>query len=573
VTVVPLCGAAKASTLALVLWALALLGGAACSDEETPGITVQLYTPEQPELSPLPIALSKLRFSALNAGDRSLLRTQTFSVSAASADFGGIPYGDNLQLVVEGLDSTDNPIMRGASEPFSFFPDSGALGLPILMMELESFAPASTLVKAADGEYTVRQVAFQEPKPRAGHTATRLESGRILFVGGAELSDEGDYELPETVLGLGGRKLSRVFSTAEVYDPATGTFASLRPMRFERAFHTTTLLDDGRVLVVGGISLFDDVIETVKPAELYDPSTQQWTVISGGDAPDDARAWHSAVQRKSDGKVVVIGGRNMSDGEVKVLDTAEVFDPEQDAFVQNPGDEPIELRSARADHTAVLTVVGTGRGSDILIIGGVNDDGEPVGQIEVLKSLNDGDRFESDDTDLELETPRYAHASVRVTPERGNLILVVGGIGADGPLNDVEIIDLSSESVAQAGELDSARSHLQVLELPQSLDVLVLGGFDEDGDALKTAESLEYRPDTGRYSARSIEATMDDGRALHTASLLPTGLVLLAGGASGDGSLDAVEFFSPDDGSPLSPAGEGVASDGELDEDDGLLDP
>jgi hypothetical protein len=34
-----------------------------------------------------------------------------------------------------------------------------------------------------------------------------------------------------------------------------------------------------------------------------------------------------------------------------------------------------------------------------------------------------------------------------------------------------------------------------------------------------------------------------------------------------------VEFFSPDDGSPLSPAGEGVASDGELDEDDGLLDP
>ncbi|MGA8215915.1 MAG: kelch repeat-containing protein, partial [Candidatus Sulfotelmatobacter sp.] len=66
------------------------------------------------------------------------------------------------------------------------------------------------------------------------HTATQLQNGTVLIVGGA-LTSASDPD-----------------ATAEVYDPATGIFTMTGAMATAREQHTATLLADGRVLIVGG---------------------------------------------------------------------------------------------------------------------------------------------------------------------------------------------------------------------------------------------------------------------------------------------------------------------------------
>jgi hypothetical protein len=84
--------------------------------------------------------------------------------------------------------------------------------------------------------------------PRYNHTATRLLDGRVLVVA--------------------GRGEDGVTASAELCNPATGawtTTSSLNNVE-SREFHTATLLPNGKVLVAGGTT-----------AELYDPATGTWS--------------------------------------------------------------------------------------------------------------------------------------------------------------------------------------------------------------------------------------------------------------------------------------------------------
>src|SRR5205814_5886990 len=68
---------------------------------------------------------------------------------------------------------------------------------------------------------------------RFHHTATLLPDGRVLVVGG-----EQGRETP--------------LASAELYDPATGTFSDTNSLSTARDAHTATLLPNGLVLVAGG---------------------------------------------------------------------------------------------------------------------------------------------------------------------------------------------------------------------------------------------------------------------------------------------------------------------------------
>ena len=130
---------------------------------------------------------------------------------------------------------------------------------------------------------------------RRNHTATLLRSGKVLVAGGTD--------------GRPGGTLA----TVELFDPSTESFTAVGSMKGSRAGHTATLQGDGTVLVAGGaISVLDVcglncvafVPISLSTAELFDPSSG--TFISTADM-GIARVSHRATLLK-DGRVLVTGG-------------------------------------------------------------------------------------------------------------------------------------------------------------------------------------------------------------------------------------------------------------------------
>jgi N-acetylneuraminic acid mutarotase len=137
---------------------------------------------------------------------------------------------------------------------------------------------------------------------RAAHTATTLRDGRILIVGGV---DRNDVEL----------------ASAELFDPKTGKFAPAGEMSVARAAHTATLLGDGRVAIVGGSNGRYPNMNVQRSVEVYDPATNRFSVAG---ALHVARQKHGAVLLE-DGRVLVVGGSDNRDWRGR-YDSAEIFD-------------------------------------------------------------------------------------------------------------------------------------------------------------------------------------------------------------------------------------------------------
>jgi hypothetical protein len=138
---------------------------------------------------------------------------------------------------------------------------------------------------------------------RMDHTATLLADGGVLVIGGAARDSRGAV----------------VRASAELWDPAIGRFVPTGSLLEARAHHTATLLPDGRVLVTGGGALDSQRTVVRASAELWDPATGTF----GPAGPlHEGRYAHTATLLP-DGRVLVVGGRG-TDG---ALRTAEVWAP------------------------------------------------------------------------------------------------------------------------------------------------------------------------------------------------------------------------------------------------------
>jgi hypothetical protein len=104
---------------------------------------------------------------------------------------------------------------------------------------------------------------------RYGHTATLLPSGKVLVAAGVS----GNF-----------------LTSAELYDPASGTWTATGSLNTARYNHTATLLHNGKVLVVGGAN--GNGGNYLTSAELYDPASGTWTAT--GDL-NTARSYHTAT--------------------------------------------------------------------------------------------------------------------------------------------------------------------------------------------------------------------------------------------------------------------------------------
>jgi YVTN family beta-propeller protein len=167
-------------------------------------------------------------------------------------------------------------------------------------------------------------------KARETHTATLLPDGTVLIAGGSS----------------GGTTLS----SAEIYNPSTRSFAAVpAPMNSPRSIFNTLLLPTGQALLAGGIIDSTGTIAT-STAEVYDPASGTFKPTG---SMSSARSF-STASLLANGQVLVAGGAPTFTTTSTQLATAEVYDSASGTFSQTGS-----LSSSRAQQTSVTLNDGT----------------------------------------------------------------------------------------------------------------------------------------------------------------------------------------------------------------------
>ena len=166
-------------------------------------------------------------------------------------------------------------------------------------------AVATSKLNVSSGTWTT-----VDPVVRDGHSAAMYLPGKILKSG-----TSGDS-------GSSGNAAATAF-VIDMNQP-TPSWRQVASMSNARAFHNTTLLPDGTVLVTGGGTARDgyDVTKSVFAAELWSPTTETWRTLASASIP---RLYHSTALLLPDGRVLSAGSGN--DGPAVNQTQGQIFSP------------------------------------------------------------------------------------------------------------------------------------------------------------------------------------------------------------------------------------------------------
>ncbi|MGA3322933.1 MAG: kelch repeat-containing protein, partial [Terriglobia bacterium] len=204
------------------------------------------------------------------------------------------------------------------------------------------YGPGGALALAEMYNPTTRTFTYTHPmsEARYSHTATLLNNGMVLLSGGVLVIEEGIYPI--------------IVPGADLYNPATGTFAFTGSLITPRWEHTATLLNNGMVLIAGGVNSSDAELPS---AELYNPTTGNFTTTG---SLNTARSGHTATLL-NDGMVLMAGGEVSSSP--YLTSSAELYNPASGTFTPTGS-----LNTARYFDRATLLTNGM-----VLMAGGVDD--------------------------------------------------------------------------------------------------------------------------------------------------------------------------------------------------------
>lgn len=324
---------------------------------------------------------------------------------------------------------------------------------------------------------------------RADHTATLLNDGRVLVTGGFK----------------GAGNSFTVLASAEIFNPNNNTFTSVGNMTTPRAFHTATLLLDGRVLIAGGNS---DVTGTnLSSAEIFNPATNAFSPVGN---LNSKRFYHTA-DLLPDGKVLIAGGNSIA------LKSTEIFDPNTNVFTL--GTDMTVPRSH-----AVSALLNDGR---VLIVNGLLS-----GTLMSVDIYNPATNIFTSAT----SSAEQLGLSASTLPN-GKVLILGGKLFNQANGQAAEIFDPADNSFVEIGPMlifDIARNSLVLLNSGQVLFV---------GTSIK---AQIFNPQTNEFKLTGDLNTLRFTR--HRLTLLQDGRALVTGGQLSDVSFittNGAEVYKP----------------------------
>jgi hypothetical protein len=423
-----------------------------------------------------------------------------FSFTVTAIDGSGNPVTDYLGRVQ--FTSTDGQAVLPSNSPLTSGTGTATFSVTLKTAGTQTITATDVDTAALTGTSN----SIHVPAPASGftatgsmtsaresHTATLLNDGKVLVVGGDawEL-----FRYCPNLPPLPCKPHHVPLASAELFDPASGSFAGTGNMVAPRTLHAATLLGNGKVLVTGGDS-GNDFSTPLATAEIFDISTGMFTPTGN---MVNARAGHTATLL-ANGKVLVAGG---SSG-----DAAELFDPATGEFTATGS-----METSRANGTATLLKNG-----DVLVTGGDDASGNPVATAELFDPTTG--------TFTPTGSMSVARAAQTATLLTSGEVLVTGGrsSGVANPtvIASAELFDPATGAFVLTGSMESPRERHTATKRTDG-KVLITGGLSGTGD-LSTAELFD--PANGIFTPAG---NMEIERFLHTATLLTNGAVLVTGG-------------------------------------------
>lgn len=296
-----------------------------------------------------------------------------------------------------------------------------------VLSSVEIYDPASKTFSFTGGLATAREL----------HTATTLQNGKVLIVGGA------------TPIGGG---YTQETASAEIYDPSTGLFAPTGSLTTPRYGHTATLLPNGRVLVAGGYQ--NETQNSVQTVELYDPTTGTFTTTGSLSVPRGG----APATLLNDGTVLIAGGVNS----FSLWASSDLYNPSTGLFSAGAS-----LPIPQYNHSATLLNAGT-----VLLAGGTTTwMGPPWTNAMIYNPPTS--------SFIPVASLALARQSQTATILNDGTVLLVGG---DSNYGTAELYNPTTQMFLGAGATEIQREE-HTATLLNDGTVLIVGGTTGDGTA------------------------------------------------------------------------------------------